>query len=289
MENLESFKMNLQLFAVGDDEDELTNDDLDVVDPDEDDMDEADEEFESSDESEDENEDDADPQEDDEDNQKQTPEENARMKKMRLKAEAEANKKLEAERKEIEARRKEIEAKELRLAEMEKEKEVKASYLTQEKIWEVADEKGISEELAREFLELKAEKELASAKIKMKEDFNLLQAQRSQYKNDQYFDEIDALVQKTMPHNPTLTYDTLYKHFYHDVAKSHIADIEKNAIKRTIANKQDGMKRRGVSTFNGAVIKTDLSPTIKEINNVLGVDSREVSQHKKKNAHRFKT
>jgi hypothetical protein len=282
LSNIEVLPINLQRFADPEVED-ISDDVDDVVDYPDEEMEEDEEEeieFPEIDESED-GEEVADPQDDEEEDSKQTPEENAKFKKMRLKAEADAKKKFEAERLEIQRMKQELQ-------ESQAEKQIRQEYLSQQKVWDKADAEGVSEEVARKLLESEVQSIINGEKLKVKERFSAIQKQRAEYKTDKHFDEVDKLAQEAVENNQNIDYHTAYKFFYFDIAKKHEGESEKNATKRTLANVQDRMKRRSAPASSSAPVKTNLSKTTMEINNFLGIDSREVAQHKKKNSHRFK-
>ncbi len=275
--------INLQLFAENDTTEVSGDEDIVVDYPDDDvEMEEdVEEEFSDSEEGEELDEELTEPQEDDEDESKQTPQENAQFKKMRIKAEEQARKKLEAERIELQKLKQEIE-------ESKTEKMIRDQHLSQQNIFDKADAEGVTEDVARRLLEAEVDKVIQSEKMKVKERFNAIQQQKLQYSKDKHFEEVDKLAQQAVDNNPNIDYHTAYKFFNYDIQKKYEGESEKNATKRTLANVQDRMKRRSVPSTNTAPVKTNLSSTTMEINNFLGIDSREVAQHKKKNAHRFK-
>jgi hypothetical protein len=277
MENLKAFKINLQLFG---DEEDFTNDDLDVVDSDaevEDFEDDAEQDFQDDDLEDEESEDDeevADPQE----STKQSPEENARMKKMRLKAEADAMKKFEAERNELMKLKQEIEAE-------KKERELKAEYLTDEKIWQKADEEGVSESVAKRLLEVEFKEKLEDEKRKTRERIEQVENEKRQLMKDEFYHDIAPEMEKILVQRPDLNPSTVYYHLKGQMANELFKKASKNVEKRTIANVQDGMRRRNVPSSSGDSSDTlsHLSKEGHEMANAFGVDPREVAKYVKQN------
>ena len=301
--NLKLLPINLQLFAE-DNVEEVTGDVDDVVDyPD--DAEDVEVDFPEVDEGEKE-EDDADPLtdsddvvvedsdevvvedsdevvvEDSDEDEGQTSEENSQFRKMRLKAEAEARKKVGAERAEVQRMKQEIEAEKL-------ERKIRQEYMSQEKVWDMADKEGVSEDTARKLLEAEVDKVIRTEKERVRQQYESRQREKNNFRDDEYFTLVEHEVDAILDANPDITYETAYFHVVGKNRKELNNKVARNTEKRTLANVQDRMKRRGVSaTSKSAPQKTTLSKTTMEINNVLGIDSREVAKHKAQNAHRFK-
>lgn len=271
MEDLKSFNFNLQLFAGDEDEfeqdeefeDEETDDELDVVDSTDDSL--GDEEGG--------NEDFTDPQE----SNKQSPQENAQFRKMRLKAEEEARKKFEAERMELQKLKQEIEAE-------KQEKKIREEYLSQDKIWEKADEEGVSESVAKKLLEVEAKEMIEAEKRKVRERFEFVENEKKQLQSDEFYNEIAPEMEKILVQRPDLNPSTVYYHLKGQMANELFRKQTKNVEKRTIANIQDGMRRRNLPTSSGGASDTlsVLSKEGIEMANAFGVDPREVAKKVKK-------
>jgi hypothetical protein len=270
MNNLESLRINLQLFAGDEDEfendgefeDDVTNDEFDVVDQTDDGLEDD----------EGENEDFTDPQESD----KQSPQENAQFRKMRLKAEEEARKKFEAERMELQRLKQEIEAE-------RQERKIREEHLTQEKIWEKADAEGVSESVARKLLEVEAKELIESEKRKVRERFELVENEKKQLQKDEFYNDIAPEMEKILAQRPDLNPSTVYYHLKGQMANELFKKASKNAEKRTIANVQDNMRRRNVPTSSSGASDTlsVLSKEGLEMANAFGNDPREVAKRVK--------
>ena len=267
--DLEYLPINLQLFGEEDVE-EVSDDMDDVVDypdePAEGDVEEEQDEYEEV----------VEPQE-----SKQTPEENAQFAKMRKKAEEQVRKKLDAERAEIERMRRELE-------EEQAEKRVRQEYLSQQKIWDKADEEGVSEDIARKLLEAEVDKVISTEKTKVKERYEQLQAQKARYESDPFFDEVNKKAMEAINANPSLNYDTAYKFYADDYWRGNIKAQETKAVKRTIANVQDSMRRRSVPSGGGNASNdvSILSKEGREMANAFGVDPREVAKYVKQSKNK---
>jgi hypothetical protein len=262
-------EINLQLFAE-EDLDEVSGDEDSVVDYQEEFEEVADlEEFEEGEKEEEV----AEPLEEEE--RVQTSEENAQFKRMRLKAEAEAQKKFEAERAEFERQKKAFE-------EQQAEKKIREEYLSQQKIWDKADEEGVSEETAKKMLELEVEKVITSERTKVKERFEALQAQKAKYQADPLFNIVNEKADYALQSNPNLDYDTAYLFYRGQMALDTELnkEQEKKTVKRTIANVQDGMRRRTVPTTGGNTVDVNsvLSKEGQEMASAFGLDPRKVAK-----------
>jgi hypothetical protein len=205
----------------------------------------------------------------------QSPEQNSQFKKMRLKAEAEAQKKFEAERAEFERQKKAFE-------EQQAEKKIREEYLSQQKIWDKADEEGVSEETAKKMLELEVEKVITSERTKVKERFEALQAQKAKYQADPLFNIVNEKADYALQSNPNLDYDTAYLFYRGQMALDTELnkEQEKKTVKRTIANVQDGMRRRTVPTTGGNTVDVNsvLSKEGQEMASAFGLDPRKVAK-----------
>lgn len=163
--------------------------------------------------------------------------------------------------------------------EAKNEKSIRDQYLSQEKIWDKADQEGVSEEVAKKMLELEVDKVIETEKVKVRQRFEQIQNQKAKYQTDPYFNEVNSLVEEAMRQDPNLDYDTPYKYFYYDKIRELDNTKEKNTVKRTLANVQDGMKRRTVPTsVSSNEMNNSLSREGKEMANAFGVDSRKVAK-----------
>lgn len=272
MENLKAFKINLQLFAGDEDEfendgefeDDETNDETDVVDQleDEDDGEELEDEGE---ELEGET---AEPQD-----SKQTPEENAQFRKMRLKAEEEARKKFQAEKDEFEKMKLELQ--------IEKEARAEKDKITQDAIWEKADSEGISESAAKKMLEHEVEQKVSQ----IKDRFERVQNQKATLMNDPFYNEIAPEMEKVLKQQPELEPQTVFYYLKGQMGDELYKKTVSKTAKKTVANIQDGMRRRNIPTSSGGASDTFaiLSKEGIEMSNAFGNDPREVAKYIKKN------
>lgn len=270
MKNLKSFNYNLQLFASkGDDfvedeelEDGETNDVADVVDEPEDEV------LEDGEEIEDEGEDGevAEPQK-----SKQTPEENAKHRKMRLKAEADANKKLQAEKDELEK---------MKLAfQIEKEAIAEKNKITQDAIWERADSEGISESAAKKLLEAEVENKVSQ----IKDRFEKVQQQKESLKKDPFYEKISPEMDKVLKEQPNLDPQTVFYYLKGQMGDELYKETVNKTAKTTVANIQDGMRRRNVPSSSGGASDTlsVLSKEGLEMASAFGNDPREIAKYVK--------
>lgn len=276
MEKLKSF--NLQLFA----EDEVTNDGEGVVDsPDAGLQQEVD--FEGPEFTKDQDPEDdqgeegevADPQE----SEGQSPEENAQFKKMRLKAEAEARAKFEAEKAELARMKQEIE-------EQNRERALRDEFLSSDNVWKKADEEGVSEAVARKLLEAELNGKISSEKQKVRERFEFVQSEKLELQKDKFYNQIAPKMEEILRDRPDLNPSTVYYHLKGQMAEELFAGASKSSEKRTIANMQDSLKRRGTPAGSGGEVSGDtsnLSAEGRSMANAFGVDPRELANYVRKN------
>lgn len=282
MEKLKSF--NLQLFA-----EEVTNDGEGVVDspeldpqqevdlgpelldPDFPDYDQDPEDEPS------EPEDVADPQ--DSEGQTQSPEENAQFKKMRLKAEEEARAKLQAERAELARMKQEIE-------DHKREKALRDEYLSSDKVWQKADEEGVSESVAKKLLEAELESKISEEKKKVKERFDFVQNEKKELQKDRFYSQIAPKMEEILAQRPDLNPNTVYYHLKGQMAEELFSKSSKASQQRNIAEMQDSLKRRGNpvgSTGDTSGDTSNLTSEGRAMAEAFGVDPREIADYARKN------
>lgn len=277
-------KVNLQLFAEDDNQDGFVDhqEDYDSQDFDVEDGEEVEQE---------EVEDDASEQEDDVEvadlqSPKQTPEENAVYKKMRLKAEDEARKKIESEMAEEKER---INAMKVSMEMKVSENRILSEYLNPQKIYDYADQEGISEELAEKMLKYEAEKLISAEKTKVSENFNRLQTVKNELRgSSKYFSMVESEVDSIIANNPDLDYVTAYNHTVGAKINQLEKELSSKVEKRTIANIHDRARRKSVGGSDGGSDET-VSPSSyldkasMDMSIAFGNDPREVAKYVKNN------
>lgn len=278
-------KVNLQLFAEDDDQDGFVDhqEENDTIDFDIDEDDDVEIEQDDAD-------DDISEEEDVEvaelQSSKQTPEENATYRKMRLKAEDEARKKIESEMAEEKER---INAMKVSMELKLSENRILDEYLNPQKIYDYADQEGISEELAEKMLKYEAEKLISAEKTKVSENFNRIQAVKSDLRNNsKYFSMVEKEVDEIIANNPNLDYVTAYNHTVGAKINQLEKELSSKVEKRTIANIQDRARRKSVTGSDGGhddnVSPLNyLSRTGMEMSNAFGNDPRDVAKYVKQN------
>lgn len=222
----------------------------------------------------------AEPQED----EGQSREENSQYKKMRLRAEKEAREKIE---KEMELARKEIQAQKIELQQQVSEKKIVEEYLNPKKIYEYADEHNITEEQAEKILRYEAQRVVDAEKMRVREKFTKLQADKNDLRQDKYFalleKEVDAIVEQ----DPTIDYKAVY--YYHRGLRSDEFDkqLAKNVEQRTVANMQDRARRRNIKSDagNDSLITPSeiLDNDAMDLTLAFGNDPREIAKYVKQN------
>jgi len=261
MDNLKALVLNLQLFG----EEEDPNDGEGVVDlPEEETPGELSEEGGVADHQEPEG---------------QTPEENAQFKKMRLRAEEEARTKLEAERAELTKLKREMEEK-------QQEKELRDEYLSPDKVWAKADEEGVSESVAKKLLEAELKSKIDSEKQKVRERFDFVQNEKRELQKDPFYNDLAPEMESILKERPDLNPSTVYYHLKGQKADELYNKHSKNSEKRTIANMQDSLKRRGSPASSSGDVNGDISNLSdfgKEMASAFGNDPREIAKYVRQN------
>ena len=207
---------------------------------------------------------------------KQSPKENAQYKKMRLKAESDAKTKFDAERAELEAMKREIQ-------EQRQEQEIRSSILTSDKIYEYANQEGISEELAEKMLKYEADNQINANKIKIAENFNKVQEQKKTLSKSKYFKLLEGDVDKVLLQHPDAEFKDVYKHMLGDRIDELEETLSKNVEKRTIANVHDRARRKNVGGSDGSSSDSpgELSEFSKRLAGGLGINPANVAKRVK--------
>jgi hypothetical protein len=213
----------------------------------------------------------------------QTEEQNRIYKNMRLKAETEAKQSLEKERSELEKLR-------LETQQALAERKIVDEFSDPKRVEELADKRGITDDLARELLRLQANEAIQSEKLKVTEAFNNVQKKKMELrlKYPQYQSvesEIEAVLLKH-PNATDVDYENL---FFHTVGKNLLSlnkDVAKATEKQVVANMHDKARRKNVgngTSSNGDIIaSTVLTPEGMAMSNAFGNDPREIAKYIKK-------
>jgi hypothetical protein len=277
--------VNLQLFATDDEPDDNDVDyseDIDAEDFDDNDVDDSVEV------EEDENDDELPESSDDDKEDKQKGKPDKRFEAMRKKAEEQARKKIEAEKSELEAEKARVRADKMQLTELAIERQAYAS-ITPERVWQKADEEGISESAARKMLESDVRVWVESEKQKVRSHFQQREQQKAELRNEEFFHALEKDVDAICDANPALSvrlvYDQLVGQRYKELTKAKSKQSEKSAI----ANEQDRMKRRTISgAGNSRKGSGVLSSFGREAAIAMGHDPREVAKHTAKRRRDFR-
>lgn len=223
---------------------------------------------------------------DDEDlgRKRQSPEENEQFKKIRLKAEEQARAKVEAE---FAERRAKLDAQLREAEEKEAEKRVLDSHLTQDKIYERADEEGVSEEVAKKLILADVQHLIAEERNRVRERALTNERQRNALKADRHFTQLEKDVDDYLVANPDsgLEFQTVYWHFKGQKGDELDKKLVKSTEKRTIANVQDRARRKRVGGGDGGGSDADVSPSSvltrdgMTMANIFGTDPRALAKY----------
>jgi hypothetical protein len=212
----------------------------------------------------------------------QTDEQNRIYKNMRLRAEDEARKSLEKEREAVNKLK--VEAQQA-LA----ERKILDEYTSPKKVEEFADARGISDELAREMLTLRANEQINAEKIKVVESFGQVQAKKNELKSKypQYStieSEVDEVISK-YPNATAFDYENV---FYHTVGKRALEisnATQKATEKKVVADMHDRARRKNVGSSDGnsgdIIASTVLSSEGLAMANAFGHDPRDIAKYVK--------
>jgi phage-related protein len=277
-------KMDLQLFAEDDDEDDVdySDEDDDSLDEDLDGDDDEDAEEDDAEQGDDESEDESESKEDKEDERKQKGKPSKKYEAIRKKAEEQAEKKLEKERAELQAQR-------IQLTERAVERKILDS-ITSEKVWEKADEEGITEAAARKMLEAEAKSLIESEKSKVRTHFQTIEKQKTELRQKPFFRELEPDIEKFMEANPNWDVSAAYKYLLGERYDELHTKKTKQDEKRDIANAHDRMRRRTVSGNSKSRGSTSgaLSDFGRKAAIEMGLDPRDVAKHVAQRKKNFK-
>lgn len=205
---------------------------------------------------------------------KQTSQENAQFKKMRLKAEKEAREKIEAEMSEV---RKSIEAQKIALEQQQNERKILQEYLSPRKIYDYADEHGITEEMAEKMLRYDAQKVIDEHKDQVTNRFEKIQTQKKELQKSKYFKLLENDVDEILRNQPEQEFKNVFNYLVGERIDQLEKQLESNVEKRTVANMHDKARRRNVGGSSGNTPTSGLSEFGREFANFMGVDEREVA------------
>lgn len=206
----------------------------------------------------------------------QSQQENANYKKMRLRIEKETREKIEAELSEERTR---IESMKMAAQQELAEKKIINSYLNPQKIQDYADERGVSDDIAREMLQHEAQRLIDGEKHKLMESNRLKQTTKASLRKDKYFSILEPEVESILEANPGADFKAVYAWQRLERQAELDEQLAKSVEKRTIANLQDRSRRKNVGTSAGSTDTTyDMSDFGKQFAISLGVDPREAAK-----------
>lgn len=213
---------------------------------------------------------------------KQSKEENAAYAKMRRKAEEEAKKKFEAEKAALEEEKRRIEAERetLRQADIEKKH---MQGITQDRIWQVANDMGVTEEVARQLLYYDAKDKARQEQDQIRQRMDSLKVQKVQLKDKPFFNELEKDIDDMIARDPNIDIQTAYTYLRGAKLDDLLEKQSKTAEKRTIANIQDKARRKVVTSTGDSDSTASLSELGMKAAIAMGLDPREVAQTIKKN------
>lgn len=223
--------------------------------------------------------------------EEQSPEQNAIYKKMRLKAQEEAKRELESERQRIEAEREELNRLQYEREAQEVESRVYNELLTNDNIEAKEYELGVNRDVAIKLLKLEGQKLVNDERSKVSEKIKRNQSQKDDLKNDpdevEYFRLLEKDVESIIKANPGLDlhFEMVYANEKFRRRKELNKLIKNNTEKKTLANVQDRMRRKPVSSDAGSDDNVNpsavLSKTGIDMASVFGVDPSAVAKRVK--------
>jgi hypothetical protein len=272
VDSQDGIKINLQLFA-GDNEEDLSEDDS----WDDSDDDEADD-SESPDEdgSDDESENNPEFANLGKSKAKQTKDEQTIYADMRRRALKEEKDLLEREREELQRAKKEL------------EEEKRINSISQEAIWQKADEEGVSEDAARKMLILEEKNKLITERESRINRETEIRDQKKTYKNEMYFAELEQDIDNMMAQYPDVTVEGAF-HYLRSVKLKELMDGKlKKKEQQTIANLHDKAKRRSVSADASDSFSAKSTGLTKKLSEVWGFNDNDLQDIQKHNSRRKK-
>lgn len=195
----------------------------------------------------------------------QTPEENSAFAKLRRKEE-------------------ELAKREAAIREAEMKRQVEEDMLNPDKIWEYADENGITEDMARKFLKQEALLRTQQLKIEAEARQTRVLQQKEELKKNPLYQHFESEVDEILFTNPDVDAKVAFDYVVGKNSHKLTEIFSQKAEKRTLANVQDRMKRRGVSTSDAGSSTNHvsiLSSDDLELCSVFGTDPKKIAKYVK--------
>lgn len=196
---------------------------------------------------------------------KQTAEENSAFAKLRRKEE-------------------ELAKRETALREVEIERQVETEMLHPDKVWQYADEHGITEDIAKKILMLEARQ--VAQQIKMEHEVKKARSkeQIEELKKNPLYKHLESDLHSLLLKNPDVEAKVAFNYLVGENSDKVAKLLETKAEKRTLANVQDNMRRRTISKSEGSDsvnTKALLSDDGMDMTRAFGTNPQKIAQYVK--------
>lgn len=182
----------------------------------------------------------------------------------------------------------ELAKREAAIRQMEMERQILSEHLTPEKVWEYAEEHGVSEDIARKLLNMEAQQKANEERIKYQAVLDRTSIQRDSHKDDPLYHEFREDIEALLRDRPDVEFETAYGYVIGSNAKKISEILTKKASiqteKQTVANFQDKMKRRGIKSSDASNTPNYTSILTNEdldLCNAFGTNPQSIAKHVK--------
>ena len=194
--------------------------------------------------------------------------------KLRRKAETEAADKLRREKEDLEALRYQV------------EQEKRLNSISQEQIWQKADEEGVSEEAARKMLQLEERARMLEERENAIKRNDENKKQKDKLRKELYFNELETDIDKFIGQFPETTVEGAFHYLRSTKLPELMAGKVKAAKKSTIADLHDRARRSGVSASDAGQAedinpRTILSKADLDLCEAFGTDPKKIARRVK--------
>jgi len=196
---------------------------------------------------------------------KQTPEENSAFARIRRKEE-------------------ELAKREAAIREAEIQRQVENDMLSPEKIWDYADENGISEEMARKFLQQEAVLKSQQMKLEAEARQTRVLHQKEALQKDPLYHHFESEIDEILRNNPDVDANVAFDYVVGKNRPRLTEILSQKAEKKTLANVQDRMKRRGIGSSDAGNSSNYVSLLTKddvELCNAFGTNPKKIALYVK--------
>jgi len=178
----------------------------------------------------------------------------------------------------------ELAKREAAIREAEIERHIETDMLHPDKVWEYSEEHGISEDVARKILRLEAKQVANQMKLESEVRRAKNKEQLEELKKNSLYPRFEARLESLMASNPDVEAKVAFRYLIGENSEEVAQLLEKKVEKRTLANVQDNMRRRGIKGSDGAesiASKSLLSGDELDMTMAFGNNPKKIAQYVK--------